>query len=216
MSTENDDAKALYKIISKLEIEIYTSFWHDILTLVDGVNKKIQGVDTGLNECNVLLSTLKSTIEHLRTKFSDYLEKGKQLTKVENFTNRRMRQTNVRLENLGANREEAVQFNPSESFRIESFMPVCDKLITSLNDRSSAYETVYNLFGFLRQLQYLEHDQFREKCNNLVKFYKDDLEENLFIEILQFREIVKKYNIVNAPITKDEAQDDTLSYETKM
>lgn len=57
-------------------------------------------------------------------------------------------------------------------------------------------------------------DQIREKADNPVRFFKDDLEDGLFLEILQFKEIVNKY-AQYGPVTKEDGKGE-ISYEAKL
>lgn len=60
-------------------------------------------------------------------------------------------------------------------------MPVCDNLVTSLPERSTAYKTADELFVFLRNLISLTPEKISEKAAKLVEFYKNDLENSLFV-----------------------------------
>lgn len=56
----------------------------------------------------------------------------------------------------------------SEKFRIESFNVIVDKLRIELKKRSSTYNHITELFGFLTKLTSIEIDEMRECANRLV------------------------------------------------
>lgn len=78
-----------------------------------------------------------------------------------------------------------------EKFRIESFNVIVDKLRVELEKRSSAYNHITELFGFLTKLTTIEIDEMRECADRLVSIYSHDLERSLGCELEQFISFIK-------------------------
>lgn len=151
MSSINDEAKGLCKIISKLETCFYIDFWSDILEQMNKVSIKLQSPTTDLNTAITCVKSLKSFIENLRNNFNHYESLGKDRSGLEEYSDKskRVRRTNTRLNPLDYPNQEEIILRGSENFRIKCFLPVIDQLTTSLHDRISAYEEIGNHFGFL-------------------------------------------------------------------
>lgn len=104
---------------------------------------------------------------------------------------KRVCRRNVRLNPLGYAKGESAQFTDSQKFRVECYIPVIDQLVTSLTQRISAYEKAENYFGFLRKLSSLSFQEIRKHSLKVINLYKDDLEEDLVMELVQFRDFIK-------------------------
>ena len=50
----------------------------------------------------------------------------------------------------------------------------------------NAYENICSLFGFLRKLESMDCDEIEAAAAKLVSEYKDDLDQTLGVELVQF------------------------------
>lgn len=214
LAEDNDEARGLYNIIIKLETNIYIVFWNDILKRINLTSLKLQSCNSDLNTSIALLKSLKSFIESLRDNFEKYEVLGKEKSGCDTYKQKkkRVRKQNVRLNPLDYGQTEAVKLTNSQNFRIECYIPVIDQLTVSLNQRINAYETSESYFGFLRRLNSLSLQEIREHVLNLIQLYKDDLEENLIIELVQFKEFIKNFIVSR----KDENEQNKMCVEAKM
>ena len=99
--------------------------------------------------------------------------------------------------------------SPRKDFKINSFLPIIDKLNTELRTRMEAYISLSNRFGFLSHLSDLSPDELRAAASNLVRHYSSDLEKELKSEIIHFSSLVK--GLIDANVFKV-----TNSYETDL
>lgn len=102
--------------------------------------------------------------------------------------NRRKRVSNVRLNGLDGPHTPQIELTPSEAFQVHSFLPFIDQFIVSLIKRISAYSEIYNLLGFLKELHALSPSEITQHAKELCDVYKDDLDENLCIELQHYKE----------------------------
>jgi len=79
----------------------------------------------------------------------------------------------------GRPEEATAALSVSEKFRVQSFLPVIDHFISSLEQRLKAYNNIYYLFGFLHKLESLGSDEIEAAAAKLVSVYKDDLDQTI-------------------------------------
>ena len=72
-----------------------------------------------------------------------------------------------------------MQLIDSQQFKIESYIPVIDQIIVSLNQRIDAYAIVENYYGFLRKLHDLSPEEIKVHALQLVRLYENDIEGSL-------------------------------------
>ncbi|CAM1330906.1 Uncharacterised protein r2_g3995 [Pycnogonum litorale] len=135
------EAEGLLIQINQLETGIYTTFWNDILQRTDATNKNRQHAKLDLNTAVATLTSLKNYVASKRDSFDTYEKQGEELSGSADYvqTETRHKCRNVRLNPLDYGHAEEVQLIPSEKYRIESFLPVIDQFIASLDQRLQAY-----------------------------------------------------------------------------
>ena len=62
--------------------------------------------------------------------------------------------------------EEEEPLSKSERFKVETFLPVMDTLISELTKRAEAYSPVGNLFSFFSELKAIGSDELNKKCEH--------------------------------------------------
>ena len=100
------------------------------------------------------------------------------------------RHRNVRLVPLDYGHEQESALSSAEQYRAQSFLPVIDQRLTSFSQRSSAYKIVCSQFDFPRHLDKLSHDEIQTAAATLVIRYKDDIDNDLGNELVQFAELL--------------------------
>jgi len=81
---------------------------------------------------------------------------------------------------------EEVQLSPSEKYRTETFLPIIDQFIASLDQRIQAYKDISSKFSFFRHLKELSSDELKATAEQLVRSYSDDLDSTFIDELCQF------------------------------
>ena len=80
-----------------------------------------------------------------------------------------------------------------------------------MSDRIKAYTEVCHLFGFLAKLEELDEQEIIRAAESLVSTYKNDLEESLTDELIQF-EFLQCTPLVKqscSPLKKKQAKNST-------
>jgi len=149
----------------------------------------------------------------VRDNFNNYEVLGKEKSECDQYKQKqkRVRKQNVRLNPLDYDQTENIVLTDSQKFRIECYIPVIDQLVMSLTQRIAAYEKSESYFGFLRRLHSLSFEEIREHALKLIELYKDDLEEDLITELVQFKEFSKKF-IVSC----EDKDEEKRCFEAKM
>lgn len=133
-----------------------------------------------------MLKSLECFVREKRECFHVYEKKGQDLSGTDEYSPTRIRHRNVRLNPLDYGRSEEVTLSHSEKFRVDNFLPVIDQFLSSLNQRLKAYENTCSLFGFLSGLESLSCTEIEAAAVKLVCEYKDDLDQSLGVELVQF------------------------------
>jgi len=180
------EANGLYDTMCRLETAIYAAFWYDILARINATSQILQDPKLDLNTAVAALKSLHSFVNEKRETFHDYEKKGKEISGTNDYVKTRERSRSVRLNPLDYGRSEEVALSASEKFRVQNFLPVVDQYLTSLKLRLKAYENTCSLFGFLRKLESMECINIETAAAKLVAEYKDDLDQTLGAELVQF------------------------------
>ena len=125
-------------------------------------------------------------VREKRECFHVYEKKGQDVSGTDEYSQICIRHRNVRLNPLDYGRSEEVTLSHSEKFRVDNFLPVIDQFLSSLNQRLKAYENTCSLFGFLSGLESLSCTEIEAAAVKLVCEYKDDLDQSLGVELVQF------------------------------
>lgn len=182
------EADGLYRKMCSLEIGTFSALWNSVLERVNATNHVLQNPKLDLFTAVAFLKSLKEFIESKRDCFDEYESQGKQLSGSHEYslTQKRQRQSNVRLAPLDYEASDAVEMTSSQRFRVEAYIPIFDKFVLSLKQRLEAYENVCSLFGFLNNLESLSPVQIEKAAENLVHTYPKDVGPELGNELIQF------------------------------
>ena len=182
------EADGLYKKICSLEIGMFAALWNSVLERVDATNHVLQNPKLDLFTAVAFVKSLKEFIETKRDCFDEYESQGKQLSGSDEYTltQKRQRQSNVRLAPLDYGGSAAVEMTASQKFRAEAYIPIFDNFVSSLTQRLEAYENLCSLFGFLNNLESLSPAQIEEAADKLLHTYPKDVGPELGNELIQF------------------------------
>ncbi|XP_065668020.1 52 kDa repressor of the inhibitor of the protein kinase-like [Hydra vulgaris] len=172
------DANCLYNKLCTLETDIYTVFWNNILERVDKTNKLLQDTTLDLNTAISAIKSLKNFVQAKCDNFDQYEKQGAEISETTNYLKHRKRQRNIHLNPIDFYETPEVDLTSSQKFKIQNFLPVIDTFISNLNKRLSAYELVYQRFGFLRKIEQLSDQEIENEAIKLVKIYQDDTDEH--------------------------------------
>lgn len=181
-------ASGMYDRMCKLETGFFACFWHVILDRFNSTSKKLQDDQLDLNTAVNLLKSLETFVKSLPGRFEEFESVGAQNSGTTEYAqqNQRVRRANVRLNPLDYGYTSEVHLSPRDRFRIDSFVPVIDMLVSALSTRVSAYKEICDRFGFLHHIDKLTTEELRTAAKNLVDIYSSDIEDTLGDELNQF------------------------------
>ncbi|XP_050066946.1 zinc finger MYM-type protein 1-like [Aphis gossypii] len=186
------DANSIKKKLIKLEIAFMTIFWKRVLGRFNATSVYLQRIEIDMVTGNSMLQSLITFVDELRNDF-DAIEDEAKILSIS---------VNKEWSNGGKNKRKIIKkysdgttghesLKGRDTFRVNTFFVIIDKLQTELKKRSSAYDNITNLFGFLTRLDVIDDNLLKKSVNNLVKVYSRDLEESLYDELKQFIGMVK-------------------------
>ena len=144
------EAKCLLQDLSKKETAVMSVFWAVILERFDAVSKSLQKETI---ELQTAVNTLKSPSDFLtsqRDLFDEYEEKANEKVKAQ-YSDDCNRLRKRKRYHANGDAEEVVLLG-KDKFRIETYLPILERLSAELNRRMQAYVKIYSLFGFLVRL----------------------------------------------------------------
>ena len=144
-----------------------------------------------------LIQSLKLYVNDIRDKFEDYERKAKaETTNSEYHDNkRRAPKRSRRITFLKGPAVDTV-LDASAKFRVHTYLPIIDSLITELNRRGEAYEEISTRFTFMIKLVHMNTDEIMKSCAKLATFYHQDLDEH---ELVSECEQLKHYISLSFP-----------------
>ncbi|CAH0564503.1 unnamed protein product [Brassicogethes aeneus] len=199
-----DDAFFLKKKMISLENAFMATFWNELLERFDTTSKYLQKPGLDVITGHKMLVSLLEFVCNLRGQFESLEKKAKAMSSILNTLYKDEYQRNV-IKKLADGSTETTR-QGQDKFRIESYLPMIDKITSELKKRSQAYKEVSDMFGFFGHLTTLSSNEITDKALNVIGLYSDDLDKNLVPELLQFSEYLKTLNgknIISVPFLLD-------------
>ena len=168
------------------------NIWYDILFVVNSISKNLQSKYMCIDEAIEQLKGLLSFFEKYReNEFENALISSNEIAFEMNL-----------MKQLDENVDNEIVKSLRESFRIDYFLYIVDKTITTLQSRFEQFKIYEDIFDFLfsvKKLKSLDYTFLKEKCLKLEKSLKhDNLLDingfNLFSELNILREIIRVEN----------------------
>ncbi|XP_058788983.1 uncharacterized protein LOC131662970 [Phymastichus coffea] len=182
------EADGLLTKMCLLETGIMASFWNDVLIILNNTSNTIQSPKILINTATSCVRSLRNIVAEKISSFAYYENLGKELTNVSEYKQNRGHRRNARLNSLDYAKTLEVSPEPSELFRTAEFIPLIDTFVSALEMQISAYTEMELRFGFLSNFHQISRLQISICAKRLLDIYKDDLESNLEMELLQFQE----------------------------
>lgn len=187
------EAKNLYLALVTLETAVLTIVWDEVLERFNKVSKKIQSPGLDICEGFALISSLQSFVKTLRqnseSKYSEYETRAKELSpeikrNYKDFDKR----SRTRVYSDGERGTEVLR--EKNKFRVQVFIVLLDSLIAELDKRSNSYKALTGTFKFLMNLADNSGTIDNDSLNLVLSKYKNDIEEGLKSECIQFKEYI--------------------------
>ena len=142
------EATGLVKTMDNLETGIMVAIWHEILQRFNTVSLMLQDSQLDLNSTISLFHSVIESIALQRSRFSFFEQTGKELTDNETYHEGTRRKRNTQMKDYVLNDVPGIPENstvqtPADRFRVDSFLPIVDKLVSALTNRRAAYSSAF-------------------------------------------------------------------------
>ncbi|CAH0560643.1 unnamed protein product [Brassicogethes aeneus] len=176
-STRTEAGDLLNKM-NTFEFALMTSIWKKILDRINSTSKSLQNNQANLTATCTLYSGLIEFVESFREQFDEIEEESKKIQPNNNACKDEISRVCKRNKFFDEGPAQDITLSGAENFKINSFFPICDKLIFELKMRIQAYDCVNEIFGVF----------FVEPSNERFNV-------NLVDEIIQFKALCKSNDI---------------------
>lgn len=187
-------ANGLRRKLEHLETAIMVNVWNVILDRFNAVSQKIQSVSTSMREVLDLYKSLVDLAENIRNNFDHYEEKALKMSINKVYKNEMKRKKYRRLHADETN-EGQVEFNRRSDFKINTFIPIMDKIRVQLENKYELYRDIFEKFTALLRFGELDETDLREKAEVLRNYFPDDLESSFADELIHFKLYCKNKGI---------------------
>ena len=205
-TSEDPKIKSEVDCLATYEIENFKfllgmTIWYDILFAVNSISKNLQSKDM---QIDIAIDQLKCLISY----FKGYRENG--FTSVMNSSKKIELEMEIKLvfrekriihrkKQFDENVHNETTHSAEESFRIDYFLYIVDKAISSIENRIEQFQIYEDIFGFLfnfTKLKSLDDDSLQKYCLKLEEFLKHDVyydidSLDLFSELNVLKEILQ-------------------------
>ena len=197
-----EEATGLYNQMKNFEFCFFLCFWGDILSQFNRTSKSLQKNDLDFNTAADLMNGLQRVVREKKDRYEFYLYEATALCGHQRFAlaDKRVRLPNVRLQDdpqsatvtmrLQHIHAAVTQEEARQQFKQSVLLNVVDHVDEEMNRRKEAYQSIANLFGFLRRLHSLSNNELRAHAKALCTFYHHDVSD-FEDELMDFAEASK-------------------------
>lgn len=190
---EMNRAKGLKKKLESFEFVLILTIWEHILRPFYMVSKKLQSIDSNLdNACECLKSAI-SIIQNLREKYEELVASATNLCNswgisVNNNQHRRIYSKNVYGDLDGDKRQDITE----ENLRVKVFLPLIDTALVQLNNRFIGLQKVVDEFNFLNPHVILQssEDNLVKATYDFILYYEKDISSDFTRQMLSLKEVI--------------------------
>lgn len=190
------------------ELGSISSLWHRLLTRINKTSLSLQRIDIDLNTVISLYNSLIEFVEFVRNSDEVFMEieaDGELFSGNKNYEQDVGRTKRRKLQHGEMDTE--VLLNGSQKFKFQTFYVVLDVLNVEMKKRRDAYQTVFQNFNFLFDLQQTANDQIIINVKNLVTIYPTDLDNTFIDECVQFKEFLIDCDFSKSDPAKTKSQE---------
>jgi hypothetical protein len=187
-------ANSLRRKLEHLEMAIMVNVWNVILDRFNVVSQKIQNVSTSMSKVLDLYKSLVDLAKNIRNNFDHYEEKALKMSINKVYKNETKRKKYRHLHADETN-EGQVEFNGRSDFKINTFIPIMDKIRNQLENKYELYRDIFQKFTALLRFGELDETDLREEAEVLQNYFPDDLESSFANELIHFKLYCKNKSI---------------------
>lgn len=160
-------------------------FWAVILERIDAVSKSLQKETVELQTAVNMLKSLSDFLTSQRDLFDEYEERANEKVEAQ-YSDDCNRLRKRKRHHADGDAEEVVLLG-KDKFRIETYLPILDRLSAELNHRMQAYDKIQSLFGFLVEFPSKTDDELRHATETFRENYPDDIDIHFQEEMVHFK-----------------------------
>ena len=82
----------------------------------------------------------------------------------------------------------------STPFKVDSYFPIIDQILSSMKTRIEAYNRLQRKFSFLMELNTMSNCKIEASAKKLLQYCPDDLEKSLPEEMIHFFTLTKQHH----------------------
>ncbi|KAL6538588.1 hypothetical protein OROGR_012576 [Orobanche gracilis] len=153
--------------------------WFEILQKVNKVSKVLQNENMNIEACITLVQGLILFFKEYRDNGYESAKREAENIALEMGVEPNFRQTRVRIKKkfFDENANDDPITEAGKIFRVNYFLHIVDKALSSLNTRFEQFEKYETIFGFLfnlSKLKAMDDESMEYACTTLEKFLKDE------------------------------------------
>uniref|UniRef100_H3ADE7 HAT C-terminal dimerisation domain-containing protein n=1 Tax=Latimeria chalumnae TaxID=7897 RepID=H3ADE7_LATCH len=192
------EARNIISKLSELECNIMCYMWGNILERMNNVNKLFQSEGLILKTVTEHMDSLCEFVKVVHKDFDTYEKDALRLAELLRYKSdggisyRRTSGRKIKRKPQFDEEGEDHHFSPQEKFKTQTFIAVCDSLITEISKRTEAYHCAMNDSEFIFHYEEDNVSKKRAAAAKLVQKYSKDLKKKLENEIIHFHEHIKQ------------------------
>lgn len=208
------EASGILRKLHKVETAFMVVFWSAILEKINKTSAHIQSSTVDLVTVEGYYGSLHHFFDALRNDFQLFELEARNLSVTKEYeVERSDKRVHKRKKfyDESSEEEEDCFSSASDSFRIDIFYVIIDRVLLELKKRKDAYSGFCRKFAFLAKINEYEENELRDQARYLMKMYPNDLEDEFCEECLHFKTFISSANI-KKPELKSKSK--TLDLET--
>lgn len=192
------EARGLARKLQKSENVFLLVLWEEIMNKFYIVSQALQSETIDIGNVTPLFKSLEHYLLSCRENYVQYLSKTEALTKStgkdewNSEVRKRKRKPFFDEEKEPCERSD-INFDAKESFKTGTFLVIVDRLVVELQKRSESYDAFAQRFGFLLNLTATEDKTIVERSTDLLRVYKNDLQDSFPDECVQFKSFLQHH-----------------------
>lgn len=162
------------------------------------INKNLQKENLTIDVGSKLFDSLAGFLSEIRDNFYSYESSAREKFPDSDYKDlhQRTKKRSIHLTLPGELTNKSTSFSGSEKFKIETYFPIIDTLITQLKIRGKSYNSINKLFGLFSNLKNLETKEVQVHCKTFAEFYHVDINENeLILECIHLKAYLSELDI---------------------
>ncbi|XP_050511746.1 zinc finger MYM-type protein 1-like [Diabrotica virgifera virgifera] len=186
-----NEAKGIRIKLEKLETAFMVVFWNAILERLNKVSIQIQSSSVDVLTVSDLYGSLVEFTIAERDNFDYFEEKAIEMSALKQYQGEIKRQPKrKKMTDETSNEEPETPYGSRDFFRVDTFLVILDRLRAEIERRHNAYLNFKEKFLFLTKITEFSTQIVTEKAQSLVKYYTNDLEEDLVQECVHFHSYI--------------------------